>query len=61
MTNKMPLLDLKDFKSINYITEEGKDEITQNNVNIDLYQNYSAKNNRIRTSKEPNYFLAKCP
>lgn len=27
--NKMPLLDLKDFKKvINYITEEGKDEIT---------------------------------
>jgi hypothetical protein len=26
----MLLLDLKDFKSINYITEEGKDEITQN-------------------------------
>jgi DNA helicase HerA-like ATPase len=29
--NKMPLLDLKDIKKvINYITEEGKDEITQN-------------------------------
>nr|WP_288833999.1 helicase HerA-like domain-containing protein [uncultured Flavobacterium sp.] len=29
--NKMPLLDLKDFKKvINYITEEGKDEITEN-------------------------------
>ena len=29
--NKMPLLDLKDFKKvINYITEEGKEEITQN-------------------------------
>ena len=28
--NKMPLLDLKDFKKvINYITEEGKDEITE--------------------------------
>jgi hypothetical protein len=27
--NKMPLLDLKDLKKvINYITEEGKDEIT---------------------------------
>lgn len=29
--NKMPLLDLKDFKKvINYITEEGKEEITEN-------------------------------
>jgi DNA helicase HerA-like ATPase len=29
--NKMPLLDLKDIKKvINYITEEGKDEITKN-------------------------------
>ena len=29
--NKMPLLDLKDFKKvINYITEEGKEEITSN-------------------------------
>ncbi|MFL9831368.1 helicase HerA-like domain-containing protein [Flavobacterium sp. ARAG 55.4] len=29
--NKMPLLDLKDFKKvINYIIEEGKEEITQN-------------------------------
>jgi DNA helicase HerA-like ATPase len=29
--NKMPLLDLKDIKKvINYINEEGKDEITEN-------------------------------
>jgi DNA helicase HerA-like ATPase len=33
--NKMPLLDLKDFKKlINYITEEGKDEITESYCKI---------------------------
>lgn len=33
--NKMPLLDLKDIKKvINYITEEGKDEITESYGNI---------------------------
>jgi hypothetical protein len=39
----MPLLDLKDFKKvINYITEEGKDEIIgiRKNIYID-YRNYS--------------------
>jgi hypothetical protein len=37
----MPLLDLKTLKVINFITEEGKDEITKTTEEFPLYGNHS--------------------